>query len=90
MRTTIFYDRICNQIKVVRTTHAPQSEFNKIILFNPEESLLDIGINNIIKNLIILDLEDNFRIKISGVDREEIISVQDLLTAIFLQKTKNI
>ena len=90
MESKFYYDKICKQIKVVRTTHSPQNEFNKIILFNPETSLLNIGINDIIKNLIILDLEDNFRIKISGVDREEIISVQDLLTAIFLQKTKNI
>ncbi len=79
-------------LRVMRNNakRSSQDLFRKIFESFPETHLSSLGVKKKEKNLILKDLENIFGISIRGVDREEIITVQDLLTAVYLQLRKNI
>jgi len=65
--------------------HSQKNELNSTIPFEYNERLKEIGYSKKGIHEILDDLEKKFRIKISGIDREEIITIGDLITAVYLQ-----
>jgi hypothetical protein len=86
----LIYALLRFRVKRINARHSSQDLFQKVLNSKPETKLLSLGIKTKEKDLILEDLEEIFKVKISGVNREEIITVQDLLTAVFLQITKDI
>lgn len=77
-----------NLKKITRSAsqgYANQNELNSTIPFGYNERLKEIGYSKKDIHKILDDLEKKFRIKISGIDREEIITIGDLVTAVYLQ-----
>ena len=64
---------------------AETNEFNSTTPLDYNIRLRDIGFSRKLIREALKELEDVFDIKISGVDREEIITVGDLVTAVYLQ-----
>lgn len=64
---------------------ASENEFNSTAPLDYNERLKEIGYTKRDIRKILNDLERKFQIKISGVDREEIITIGDLVTAVYLQ-----
>ena len=50
----------------------------------------DLGLTKKQINEILDELEEVFKVSISGTDREEIVTREDLITAVILQLTKNL
>ncbi len=86
----LIYTLLLFRVKRTNARHSSQDLFQKVFNSKPETKLLSLGIKTKEKDFILEDLEEIFNVKISGINREEIITVQDLLTAVYLQLTQNI
>ncbi len=90
MYEKFIYKLLLLRVMRIKTQFSSQDSFQRILESPSETRLSSLGIKKKEKNLILKDLENIFGIKISGIDKEEIITKQDLLTAVYLQLMKNI
>lgn len=77
-----------NEVNLKRITvgvSQGHSNKNSTTPLDYSERLDEIGYSKKDIQKILNDLEQKFQIKISGVDREEIITQGDLVTAVYLQ-----
>lgn len=90
MRSTSINLNYLNDVDLLQTVErmtqeSDQQKLKKIFSFSPETRLKDLGLNRENIDNVLDRLNEHFNISIKGVDREEIIVVQDLITAVYLQ-----
>ena len=86
--TYVIYLQIKLAMRLMNGVQAPQ--INKILASKNGTRLKeDFGLSKNEINKIIDELEEKLDVQIRGVDREEIVTKEDVIAAVLLQLTKN-